>query len=41
VNELVFNRLEARNTRAIALNLPMPSEEEIRNVEEIDRIARR
>jgi ATP-dependent DNA helicase PIF1 len=33
-------RLEARNTNLKALNLPMPEEEEIREVEEIDRRAR-
>jgi hypothetical protein len=34
-------RLEVRNTNIKALNLPMPNEEEIREVEEIDRRARR
>jgi hypothetical protein len=34
-------RLEASNTNVKAFNLPMPSEEEIGEVEEIDRRARR
>jgi hypothetical protein len=34
-------RLEPRNTHVKAFNLPMPSVEEIREVEEIDRRARR
>jgi hypothetical protein len=34
-------RLEARNTNLKAISLPMPNEEEIREVEEIDRRARR
>jgi hypothetical protein len=33
--------LEARNKSVRAFNLPMPSEEEIREAEELDRIARR
>jgi hypothetical protein len=33
--------LEARNTNFKALNLPMPKEKEIKEVEEIDRRARR
>jgi hypothetical protein len=34
-------RLEARNTNLKALNLPIPNEEEMRELEEIDRRARR
>jgi hypothetical protein len=37
----IHMRLEARNTNVKAFNLFMPSEEEMREVEEIERIARR
>jgi hypothetical protein len=34
-------KLEARNTNFKALNLPMPSEEEMRDMEDIDMKSRR